>query len=262
MDISSKSGTKGELNESQTLPNGGPKYGPSVDNPAFRTPDPYTISSSSLPDSYSANHLIYRRNNEDNIADANKNYFGTSGKSSIYLQQFSSLSNSLDLRSSLPYTIGPGFRRGNNIPNGNLGYSQTIGRQTSANFFTKKTNFDTASRLPYKRFGKTSKFRFTSVKHNCISYFDIETDQGSNYYYQPGENITGTININVLKSLEIRFVELIVVGQGQFTKRKSSSGFPQTVRETYLYKEKCVIGTKDSHYGSVLPPGRYTSKFR
>lgn len=262
MDISSKRGTKGELNESQTLPNGGPKYGPSVDNPAFRTPDPYTISSSSLSDSYSANHLIYRRNNQDNIADANKNYFGTSGKSSIYLQQFSSLSNSLDLRSSLPYTIGPGFRRGNNIPNGNLGYSQTIGRQTSANFFTKKTNFDTASRLPYKRFGKTSKFRFTSVKHNCISYFDIETDQGSNYYYQPGENITGTININVLKSLEIRFVELIVVGQGQFTKRKSSSGFPQTVRETYLYKEKCVIGTRDSHYGSVLPPGRYTSKFR
>ncbi|CAG5115362.1 unnamed protein product [Candidula unifasciata] len=260
MNIYTKRDSNNDKNQRLTLPNGGPKHDQSFDNPAFRNPDLYTISST-LRDVYSDNHLIYRRNNEDSNTETIRNVYSNSGKSSIYIQNFSSLNIPLNLDSSLPYDIGSSLRRGN-IPNGQLAFSQTIGRQPAPTAFLKKTHFGTTLKLPYKRLDRTSKFRYTSSKHNSISYFDIETDQGSNYYYQPGENITGTINIIVLKSLEIRYVELVAIGQGQFTKRKSNNGYPQTVRETYLYKEKCIIGASDAHIGSVLTPGQYTSKFR
>ncbi|KAI8775233.1 hypothetical protein BgiBS90_023709 [Biomphalaria glabrata] len=98
-------------------------------------------------------------------------------------------------------------------------------------------------------------------KESSISLFDIETDKISSFQYRPGEEIHGTINIFVKNSLNIRFVELIVVGKGLFTVQRSRGELPLKLKETYLRKKKCVIGSRHG-WNVVLPRGKYATKFR
>ena len=110
----------------------------------------------------------------------------------------------------------------------------------------------------------TGNFKRTVLerKEDAISFFDIEMDKSPFYQYRPGEEISGAVHIDIHHNVEIRFVELVIVGQGTVTVLKAKQGLPSTVRETYLRKQTFVIGTGDALWSSVLTPGHYLSKFR
>ena len=99
-------------------------------------------------------------------------------------------------------------------------------------------------------------------KEDAVTFFDIEMDKSPFYQYRPGEEISGAVHLDIRHNVEIRYVELVIVGQGTITVLKAKQGLPSTVRETYLRKQTFVIGTGDAAWSSVLTPGHYLSRFR
>ncbi|XP_071103614.1 uncharacterized protein [Haliotis cracherodii] len=99
-------------------------------------------------------------------------------------------------------------------------------------------------------------------KEKSISYFDIELEKSEKYIHRPGEELNGSIQMDITKNIEIRFLELVVVGQGSVTIRKNKKGIQKTQKETYLCKRSYVIGTSDARWTSVLTPGHYVSTFK
>ncbi|KAH9514978.1 hypothetical protein Btru_021561 [Bulinus truncatus] len=134
--------------------------------------------------------------------------------------------------------------------------SHTIGPNTIP--LSQLKNFLSSS-VPRQRYGANG-FLELEKKETSISFFDIVTERVSSYQYRPGEEISGTINIYVQNSIHLRFVELIVVGKGLFSVRESRNDLPLTLKETYLYRKKCVIGSKNKTV--ILPRGQYATKFR
>ncbi|XP_076449883.1 uncharacterized protein LOC143286159 [Babylonia areolata] len=112
--------------------------------------------------------------------------------------------------------------------------------------------------------GGGSHFRRSALekKEDAVSFFDIEMDKSPFYQYRPGEEISGAVHMDIHHNVEIRFVELVIVGQGSTTVLKSRQGLPVTVRESYLRKQTFVIGTLDAMWSSVLTPGHYVSRFK
>lgn len=235
---------------SVTVPNGYPKHRlATADNPAFWPSEPYTNSTGTLTRDIVANHLIHPRAEEGrNSINVNNKTYSSNTKSNGFVEMYDTTHHPLSF-GYIPQGVSA---------NNGFGKSQTLGRRAT----TKASPLGMATKRPHTVFGTLSRHHPSSENAAYISFFDIEIDKVSSYQYRPGEQVTGTINIIVRKNLEIRFVDMIVTGQGLVTTRRSSDGFPQTFRETYLQKEKCIIGSKDVPLDSVLTPGQYTSKFR
>ncbi|KAK6165316.1 hypothetical protein SNE40_022264 [Patella caerulea] len=106
----------------------------------------------------------------------------------------------------------------------------------------------------------THSHRHHDAANNLVSYFDIELNHSHDYQYRPGEELAGNVVMDVSRNLEIRFLELMIIGLGNATITKS--GKLSTQRESYIYKKTCVIGSNESKYTSVLTPGKYVSNFR
>ncbi|ESO94408.1 hypothetical protein LOTGIDRAFT_175442 [Lottia gigantea] len=78
-------------------------------------------------------------------------------------------------------------------------------------------------------------------------------------YQNGGEEISGTVIMDLSKSLEIRYLELVVVGVGNASLTKTGKLFTQ--QENYMYKRTCVIGNNETKWTSLLTPGKYVSNF-
>lgn len=146
------------------------------------------------------------------------------------------------------------------ITNGyaSTGYSSPHGKRLYSSNNQNKTQ--TSRRLV----SNNSHFKRTVLerKEDAVSFFDIEMDKSPYYQYRPGEHISGAIHLAIRRNIEIRFVELIIAGEGTITVLKPKQGLPTTVKENYLQKQTFAIGTGDSAWSSVLTPGHYVSKFR
>ncbi|CAL1547883.1 unnamed protein product [Lymnaea stagnalis] len=219
-----------------------------IDNPAFRnsTPEPTSPLPTSNERSLYANHLIFdtSRSSSSREAPARIAYSGnkrmqkyaTTRQVPVYFEPWGGLGNRSFYRSQ---SLGPntvpisqirtymGSSVGSHVPNGGAG----------------------GAFVP-------------SDEDAGITFFDLVTDKVSSYQYRPGEEVSGTINIVARKGLAIRFVELVVSGKGHVVIRKTPDALPQTIRETYLRKQKYVIGSGDYRLTSFLTPGHYASKFK
>lgn len=99
-------------------------------------------------------------------------------------------------------------------------------------------------------------------KGNSLSFFDIEMDKSPFYQYRPGEEISGAVHIDVRRAVEIRFVDLLIVGEGTVVVVGDKQGLASSQQEVYLSKKTFLIGTDDPRWSSVLTPGHYLSRFR
>ncbi|CAG5129862.1 unnamed protein product [Candidula unifasciata] len=227
--------------------NGGPKHSHlGIDNSAFRISDPYTIPIDSLNDDQMVKTLVNGHTRSD------QHFSSTLTKHNNLFE--SKRNNYATIRQVV--TNGTASRRIN--VNGGSKQSQTLGRSSA--YARGAYPLGTISRGYLVGLDDLPRHRQGSQKKSCISFFDIETDRVSSYQYRPGEDITGKVTIVIRKNVEIRFVEMIVTGQGRLAIGKSE--FPHSVRETYVHKEKCIIGTWEAWHSSMLTPGRYTSQFR
>lgn len=217
-----------------------------TDNPAFRMTDPYTIPIDSLNDEFTSSNLMYGHVNGDphfsSTLVQDNNVFKAKG------QKYATTRH-VPVNGTLFKSIRA---------NGTLKQPQTLSRSSAP--AGSGYPFGTVTRNYIASLDNPSRHQQGSKKRACISFFDIETDRVSSYQYRPGEDITGKVTIMIRKTVEIKFVEMIVTGYGKLTIGKSE--FPYTTRETYLHKEKCIIGTREASMSAVLTPGRYTTQFR
>lgn len=138
--------------------------------------------------------------------------------------------------------------------------AMTNGRaSTGKRLYSSKTQ-----NAPRKPLNASEHFKRTILerKEDAIAFFDIETKQSPYYQYRPGEDISGAVHMDVRSSIEIKFVELLIVGQGTLSVHKPKANEPTVLQETYLYKSAFTIGTGDATWSSVLTPGHYMSQFR
>lgn len=217
-----------------------------TDNPAFRMTDPYTIPIDSLNDEFMSSNLMYGHVNGDPHLSStlvqDNNVFKAKG------QKYATTRHA-----PVNGTLFKSIRA-----NGTLKQPHTLSRSSAP--VGSGYPFGTVTRNYIAGLDNQSRHQQGSKKRACISFFDIETDRVSSYQYRPGEDITGKVTIMIRKTVEIKFVEMIVTGYGKLTIGKSE--FPYTTRETYLHKEKCIIGTREASMSAVLTPGRYTTQFR
>lgn len=99
-------------------------------------------------------------------------------------------------------------------------------------------------------------------KEDSITFFDIEMEKSPFYQYRPGEEILGSVHMDIQRNVEIRYVELLIEGRGTVSVVKTRQSLPSTVREMYLRKHTFLIGIGDAAWSAVLSPGHYMSKFR
>ena len=120
----------------------------------------------------------------------------------------------------------------------------------------------TGSRHHGKIIHSPNPFRRPEPKQTAISFFDIDLNKSERFQYRPGEEVCGSIHMDVRRSVEIRFLELVCVGEGKATLHKHKDVLPLRQTEVYLLKRTYVIGTGDARWTSVLTPGHYVSNFR
>ncbi|XP_041374853.1 uncharacterized protein LOC121387725 [Gigantopelta aegis] len=156
-------------------------------------------------------------------------------------------------------------RRGHHTSNGNRhgdGVGTHRGRPPFSGTHRGRPPFSgTGQRHHGKIIHSPTPFHRPEPKEKAISFFDIELQKIERFQYRPGEEVCGAIHMDVMRSVEIRFLELVCVGEGTATLQKHR-GDPLRQTETYLLKRTYVIGTGDAKWTSVLTPGHYVSNFR
>jgi hypothetical protein len=126
---------------------------------------------------------------------------------------------------------------------------------------TGKTRLYSSNRQRTISAGSGNHFKRTvpERKEDAVKFFDIEMDKSPFYQYRPGEEISGSVHMDIHHNVEIRYVELLIEGHGTITLVKPKAGLPSTARECYLRKHTFLIGTGDAAWSSVLTPGHYMS---
>ena len=95
----------------------------------------------------------------------------------------------------------------------------------------------------------------------AISNFNIVWESNENL--NPGDEISGKVVMDVWSTVQIKYVELLVIGRGNVRVFSSSTIFVEKPRsEVYINKRIQLIGPKNGGYFVTLPPGRYISAFK
>ncbi|XP_069108182.1 uncharacterized protein [Argopecten irradians] len=99
-------------------------------------------------------------------------------------------------------------------------------------------------------------------KEYYVTQFDIEFDKHERHRFLPGEELTGKIIFDISHEMDVRFIELLILGQTTATLVQQESGVSTTKRDVFLSKRSYIIGTPDGRWGSLITPGHYVSNFR
>ncbi|XP_060076173.1 uncharacterized protein LOC132555830 [Ylistrum balloti] len=99
-------------------------------------------------------------------------------------------------------------------------------------------------------------------KEYYVTQFDIEFDKHERHRFLPGEELTGKIIFDISNEMDIRFIELLIIGQTTATLTQQESGVSTTKRDVFLSKRSYIIGTPDGRWTSLITPGHYVSNFR
>ena len=144
-----------------------------------------------------------------------------------------------------------------------LGYNATV-RGHNTGHIVKQVK---QSRMPsFDTVDGTLAFRRTTAipdrKEYCFSQFAIEMDKPDRECYSPGEIISGKIILEVNTKVEIRFVELLIVGLATIHFGKNDPHHGQNSPEVIINKRSYIMGTPDGRWNSVITEGKYVSKFK
>ena len=150
-----------------------------------------------------------------------------------------------------------------NVTGYHLGYNATV-RGHNTGHIVKQVK---QSRLPSwdKVDGNLAFSRTTAIpdrKEYCFNRFAIELDKPERECFTPGEIISGKIIIDVNTKVEIRFVELMIVGLETVHFAKNDPNHANNAQEFIVKKRSYVMGTHDGRWNSVITEGKYVSKFR
>ncbi|KAL3854088.1 hypothetical protein ACJMK2_013368 [Sinanodonta woodiana] len=99
-------------------------------------------------------------------------------------------------------------------------------------------------------------------KESAIKKFTIELDRPENYAYAPGEQISGKLIVELTHKIEIRFLELLIIGEGHVKLRRSDPSNRKSKTEVFLNKRSYVFGSPDARWNSVISDGKYVSNFK
>ncbi|XP_060558990.1 uncharacterized protein LOC132719248 [Ruditapes philippinarum] len=99
-------------------------------------------------------------------------------------------------------------------------------------------------------------------KEYFISEFAIELDRPDHESYSPGDTLSGRIILEALSNIEIRFVELLIIGLASVHFAKHDSQGEKTSQEIIVSKRSYVMGTPDGRWNSVITAGKYVSRFK
>ena len=99
-------------------------------------------------------------------------------------------------------------------------------------------------------------------KEYYISQFAIELDRPDHDFFNPGEFLSGRVILEASSSIEIRFVELIIIGLATVHFSKNDPNLAKNGQEVLLNKRSYMMGTPDGRWNSVITAGKYVSKFR
>ena len=109
-------------------------------------------------------------------------------------------------------------------------------------------------------------FKRTTVinerKEYHIQHYGIEIDKPEADVHIPGDYLSGRIMLETTASIEIRFVELLIVGIATVHFSKNDPNLAKDSQEFVLNKRSYVMGTPDGRWNSVITAGKYISKFK
>ena len=145
-----------------------------------------------------------------------------------------------------------------------LGYNMTV-RGHNTGHIVKQVKQST---LPsWDTPDRTLGFRRTTTvpdrKEYCFNQFAIELDKPDREEcYGPGEIISGRIILEVNSKVEIRFVELLILGLATAHIGQHDPVHATNTQEVIVNKRSYIMGTPDGRWNSVITEGKYVSKFR
>lgn len=99
-------------------------------------------------------------------------------------------------------------------------------------------------------------------KEYYINQFAIELDRSDMESYSPGELLSGRIILELMSNIEIRFIELIIVGLASVHFGKYDPNSAKNSQEVLISKRSYVMGTPDGRWNSVVTAGKYVSRFK
>ena len=100
-------------------------------------------------------------------------------------------------------------------------------------------------------------------KEYCFNQFAIELDKPDREEcYRPGEVISGKIILEVNTNVEIRFVELLILGLATVHFEQNDPDHAKNDQEVIVKKRSYIMGKADGRWNSVITEGKYVSKFR
>ncbi|XP_021370847.1 uncharacterized protein LOC110461628 [Mizuhopecten yessoensis] len=139
-------------------------------------------------------------------------------------------------------------------PGSMRGYPKTNGHLTQSRRRTPSAETKTGS-IAFRR-------QRPERKEYYVTQFDIEFDKHERHRFLPGEELTGKIIFDVSNEMDIRFIELLIIGQTTATLVQPESGVSTTKRDVFLSKRSYIIGSPDGRWTSLVTPGHYVSNFR
>ena len=99
-------------------------------------------------------------------------------------------------------------------------------------------------------------------KEYCFSQFGIELDRPELDTFKPGEVMTGRVILEANSNVEIRFVELLIVGLASVQYAKTDPNVSKDSQEILFNKRSYIMGSPDGHWNSIISAGRYVSRFK
>ncbi|XP_033728869.1 uncharacterized protein LOC117318007 [Pecten maximus] len=140
------------------------------------------------------------------------------------------------------------------FPGSVRGYSKANGHLTHSRRRTPSTDTKGSS-VAFRR-------HHPERKEYYVTQFDIEFDKHERHRFLPGEELTGKIIFDISNEMDVRFIELLILGQTTATLVQQESGVSTTKRDVFLSKRSYIIGTPDGRWTSLITPGHYVSNFR
>lgn len=98
-------------------------------------------------------------------------------------------------------------------------------------------------------------------KEHRVKKFEIILNMPPNHRFEPGNEISGAVDLEISQPLEICFLEFTVCGYAVACAIHAQQGLSFSKRETYMRKRILVLGAPDGVTSTVIIPGRYSSKF-
>ncbi|XP_064598234.1 arrestin domain-containing protein 4-like [Liolophura sinensis] len=98
-------------------------------------------------------------------------------------------------------------------------------------------------------------------KEDRVKKFEIVLNTPPNHRFQPGNEISGAVELEISQPLEICFLEFTVCGYAAACAIHAQQGLSSSKRETYMRKRILILGSPDGLTSTVIIPGRYSSKF-